>query len=756
MNTRVKSSLLTFVLSYFIFSPISAQDASQATLQDQYQLSIKKVTEKITIDGELNEQTWQDVEVATDFWMSFPVDDRRVDAEMQTEVRMAYDNNFIYLSAVCFGSDEYVIQTLKRDSPDFWMGDAFGIVIDPVNERTNAFSFSINPAGVQLESLVTGQTGRRGDNSPGRPPTGINSAWDNKWFSQVRTYEDKWVAELAIPFKSLRFKASKTVWGINFIRSHTGTNSYHTWSPVPVQFRAVDLGYTGALVWDKAPQKVKNNVSLIPYMLGGYDQNLEDNEAAEFNFRPGLDAKVGITSSLNLDVTINPDFSQVDVDQQVTNLTRFNVRFPERRLFFLENADLFENFGIPPMRPFFSRRIGLDEDGNSIPILYGLRLSGNINKDLRVGLMNMQTQEVEDQSPAQNYTSFAVHQRVLKRSVVRGYFHNRQAMASGEVQKDDYNRTGGLEFNYQSLDGKWRGFAGYGLSFNNGYKDDNYFYNFGGGYDGRNISAYTNLAGVGNNYYADMGFIPRLQHYDALEDTSYHLGFHHWYSRYSYTLYPEKNHKIISHQLELRNIYDATTDWELIGNNLEINYNLRFTNTSSLQLSYSINDANLLFPFSFSSGEPLPAGKYHYSFGELSYVSDIRKLFNFQAGIQYGNFYNGERTQYSLTLKYRTQPWGNFGINFVQNDLDFPAPYENERLFLIGPRVEVNFSRSLFWTTFLQYNTQRDNFNINSRLQWRFQPMSDLFIVYTDNYAVELWGPKTRGLVIKLNYWLNL
>ena len=102
------------------------------------------------------------------------------------------------------------------------------------------------------------------------------------------------------------------------------------------------------------------------------------------------------------------------------------------------------------------------------------------------------------------------------------------------------------------------------------------------------------------------------------------------------------------------------------------------------------------------------------------------------------------------------QPWGNFGLNFVQNELKFPEPYGKESLFLVGPKIEFNFSRNLFWTTFLQYNTQDDNFNINSRIQWRFQPMSDLFIVYSDNYALEFWGPKNRGLVIKLNYWLNI
>jgi hypothetical protein len=146
---------------------------------------------------------------------------------------------------------------------------------------------------------------------------------------------------------------------------------------------------------------------------------------------------------------------------------------------------------------------------------------------------------------------------------------------------------------------------------------------------------------------------------------------------------------------------------------------------------------------------------YRYVLGELRFESDQRRLFSFNAGFSYGGFYNGTRVRYTAEVKYRAQPWGNFSVYVEQNDLRFPDPYGTGNLTLIGPRVEINFSRALFWTTFLQYNTQEDNFNINSRFQWRFAPMSDLYVVYTDNYAVEFWGPKHRAFVLKLNYWFN-
>lgn len=253
-----------------------------------------------------------------------------------------------------------------------------------------------------------------------------------------------------------------------------------------------------------------------------------------------------------------------------------------------------------------------------------------------------------------------------------------------------------------------------------------------------------------------MGFIPRQNHYDAERDTTIMVGFNHQYSRFAYTFYPEKHPKVISQQVGLRNVLDVQNNWELIGNETSLEYNLRWQNIRSFSASVSHEEINLLFPFSFTDYEPLPTGRYGFNYFELEYQTDQRNPFRLEAGFQHGEFYNGRRTQYTLGVKYRAQPWGNFDLNFVINNLEFPGDYGSEDLFLISPRIEINFSNALFWTTFLQYNTQRDNLNINSRLQWRFQPMSDLFIVYSDNYAVEFWGPKNRTLVVKLNYWLNL
>lgn len=729
----------------------TALAAASPQVDEDYRCEIKKTTQSITVDGVLSEPGWNEVTVLTGFWMSYPVDDRKVEQSRQTEVRMMSDDQFLYLGVVCYGPQDYVIKTLKRDT-DFSLGDGFGVVLDPVNEKTNGFTFGINPAGVQTEFLVSGHVGRREDLEPGRQLTGVNMAWDNKWFSRVTNYPDKWVAEIAIPFKTLRFDTGKKSWGINFFRLDAGTNSIHAWSPVPIEFREYDLGYTGILDWEKSPEKAKRNLAIIPYALASGAKDYETGGRPDFDFQPGIDAKIPVTSSLNLDLTVNPDFSQVEVDEQVINLTLFDIRLPEKRLFFLENSDLFEDFGIPPMRPFFSRRIGLDEDGNPIPILYGARLSGNLNKNFRLGLMNLQTRETED-FLSQNYTVMSFQQQVLARSVIKGYLHNRQGIGG---EDSDYNRNMGMEFQYRSPDGRFRTFAGYAKAFSPGVNNKNYFYNTGIGYDNKNISVYTNLSGLGKNYMADMGFIRGQEYYDASRDTSIRIGMNHLYTTVGYSLYSENNKKIISHEFNARHIYDVDTAFSNLSNDIEAGYAIKFASTSKVQISGTYSVVNLLFPFTFIDEEPLPSGIYKYATGELRYESDQRRLFSLEGGISYGGFYNGTRARYLLGIKYRAQPWGNFSVNFEQNKLEFPDDYGIGNLFLISPRIEINFSTSLFWTTFLQYNTQDDNFNINSRIQWRFQPMSDLYIVYTDNYAVEFWGPKHRALVIKLNYWFNL
>jgi hypothetical protein len=738
----MRGAIILLLISFFY--NVFSQERNGENFQKNYQLHVKKTTNIINIDGEINELAWQQAQVATSFWQKYPNDKNK--AIQQTEVRTLYDDNYLYISFKAYDSGKVFIQSLKRDIGHDG-SDGVAVILDPINTRNNGFFFVVNAFNAQSEDQLSSTT------------ENLSWSWDHTWFSETKRHAGYWTAEMAIPFKSIRYDATKKVWGINFLRVDTKNNEYATWTNVPYNFRSHDLGYTGALIWDEAPPTQSDNKVLTPYITSEIIQPQGGNSNIQTKPNAGFDAKIGLNSSLNLDLTVNPDFSQVDVDRQVTNLTRFNIFFPERRTFFLENADLFSGFGIDPIRPFYSRRIGLDQDGNKIPILFGARVTGNLAKKTRIGFMNMQTGRQGAYAP-ENYTAASVDQRVFKRSVIKGYFLNRQSFMTDAEKKanplNEYGRNAGMEFNYSNLAGTWQAWGTYHHSFKPGFTTNNQYMNAGFAHSGRNLELVVDVGSLGTNYYADMGFIERILNYDAARDTLIRLGFKQLYTNASYRIIPKKG-KIIAYQIEAEDFLVLNPDGKFNERNTNLSFNSQFRNTSSFNIEFANNEVELLFPISFTNSTPIPVG--HYLFNSISgnYRTDFRKPFSFFFNGGYGGFYNGTNTTIRAGFTIRKLPNLNLDLSLQYNNLVFPDPYGSAELFLISQRTEINFSTKIFWTTFLQYNTQRNNININSRLQYRFKPMSDLFLVYTDNYFTDpLFKSRSRAFVFKLNYWFNL
>lgn len=464
-------------------STIFAQTLDRTAQQAAFQLAIAHTSDDIRVDGDLSENTWQIASATSEFWLKWPRDG--APAPEQTEVRCAYDDRYLYIAVTAHDTTpNYVIQSLKRDV-GYWDSDGFAVVLDPSNAAVNGYFFGTSANGVQTEALLA--TGNEEE----------DRNWDNTWVVKTRNYPDHWTAEFAIPLRILRFKEEQTTWGINFIRNDLSNGVYSVWARIPFQFDGLDLGWTGALQWDKAPRRVKGNYNIIPYATTAFSKNYEANETLKTKPNIGLDAKIGIGSGLNLDVTVNPDFSQVEIDEQVVNLTRFDVQLPEKRTFFLENGDLFANFGIPPVRPFFSRTIGLDTRGAPLPILGGLRLTGNLNADTRIGAMTMLTGK-QGESPSRQYTALAANYRVFGRSTVSGYFLDREEFGNrGEILKKQFSRNAGIELSFTSSDGKWSGWLTHHRSFKPGISKENWWGNFGGQYRVRGFSWLTDLLHMG-------------------------------------------------------------------------------------------------------------------------------------------------------------------------------------------------------------------------------------------------------------------
>jgi hypothetical protein len=713
--------------------------------QRNFQINLIKAEQKPTLDGKLDEPVWQQAKPADQFWLKFPNNDQH--GADRTEVRLCYDKNFLYVGAICYDSTQrYLVQSLKRDQ-GLRTGDGIAVILDPFNQKTNGFFFAVSAFNSQSEDLLVG-----GNDD-------IDFSWDNKWFSQTKIYPEYWVAEMAIPLNILRYDPHRLTWGINFIRSNRKRNEFYTWTRMPVQFPGFDLGYTGQLHWPEEPPKSGTNISVNPYIAGGVlDDREDDKKGLESTLNVGFDAKVAVTPSLNLDLTVNPDFSQVDVDRQVTNLSRFDIFFPERRIFFLENNDLFSAYGIPPVQPFYSRRIGA-KNGVNVPILFGARLSGNITKTTRIGLMNIQTGKKDGES-ADNFTAFSFNQRVLSRSNISGYFLNREGFPGEEEKKADplspYGRNAGMELEFTDATGNWNGWYGQHLSFKPGLKDKNQFINFGGEFSGRNVGVVLDFGVLGENYYADMGFENFIQNQDDARDTVIRLGTQYVYNELRYTFLPKASSKFNQIRVGLENFYQTTRDGKPYEESHTFVTSFNYRTTASWRIEVENRTSHLRFPFRFTDGDPIPARTYRYTQFELGYNSDLRRDFSWQVAARLGTFYNAGFRQFRAVMNIRKQPDFTFGLTAEYNLLDFPEPYKPGELLLLSPSFEYNFSTNLFWTTFFQYNTQANNININSRLQWRYRPMSDLFIVYTDNYFTDpLFKNKNRGLVCKLNYWLN-
>ena len=745
----VLRTMKKYTAQLFLILFINQSINSQNFTSQNSSLNIKKTSDKIILDGILDESAWITSDSAYNFIQNFPSDTSLAIA--QTVAYIRYDDQYIYVAAKMYNVSEprkYVTTSLRRDFRGDG-NDSFSVIFDPFQDKTNGTLFGMNPFGVRREGFIS-----NGDD--------YSFDWDNKWDGASKIYDGYWTVEMAIPFNSLRFNENQKEWNINFYRIDSQTTEKSTWSYIPRNLSIGNMGSNQKLIWDLPVKKGGANISLIPYIAAGVNNDYINNGKTDYLRDIGFDMKFGISSGLNLDLTVNPDFSQVDVDQQVTNLDRFEIFFPEKRQFFLENADLFSNNGRWGTRPFFSRRIGIVTDTttglalqNPIPI--GLRLSGKLSQNTRVGLLNMQGAKNDSiQQPSINYMVATIQQKVLNRSNLDFIFVNKQPfkLALGDSSyQADRNQTVGLDFNLLSANNKWSGTLFLHHSFDEVKLKKAHASGIYLNYNTLNWDWKISSQNIGAGYNPEVGFVRRTD-------------FRQLASTIQYSYFPKLG-KVQSHGpgfdfdiLGRQNI--GFLDWDI-----NLLYRVRFNNTSSLNFRLRRQFTRLTFNFDPSGSDGLELSEnesYAYNFIIGSWSSDSRRKLTFRLKTNSGQYFNGYRLNLSGTLAYRFQPIGITSIDFTYNQIKLPHPYNSSKLYLIGPKFDFTFTKKLFWTTYVQYNNQIENLNINSRLQWRFKPVSDIYIVYTDNYFAynnldgffQIGSVKYRAISFKITYWLNL
>lgn len=747
--------VLFFLFSCLIFSQIEPKSFTVKFIDSQ---------DTPNIDGFLDEDLWKKADSAKDFQQYFPLDS--VAAQQQTQIKMLYNNKtlFIGITAKSVGNN-YATRSLQRDFRGRGI-DQISLLFDTFNDGTLAYLFGINPYGVRREALISGG---------GTDRNGFTTSWDVKWKGEAQMQDGFFTAEIAIPLTSFKFNEGETKWRFNSYRLDMQANERSTWIKIPQNQLIFNLAFMGDMVFEKGLGVSKTPFAFIPYTNGivskDYENNVTDN-----TFKVGADAKVAIGNSLNLDVTINPDFSTVEVDNFITNLTRFEVALPERRQFFIDNNDLFGNFGGQrDANPFFSRRIGIatDTSGTTIEnnIIGGVRLSGKLNSNLRLGFLNLQTQKDNANLIAgNNNMMLALQQKMFSRSNLSFFVLNRQRTNLIERsdanslyldtqninldslnQAQNYNRVIGVDYNLASVNNIYTGKFYAHKSFQPNDKNGNYSFGFNLGRNTKNFSAIVDAVSVDQDFTSDLGFIRRKDILKTVGIVEARL----WPVKGNVNRYQLQTFKMFTWRPSLDFLHsDSFFSTEVSARfktleEIQVAYNSRFV--------YLTQDDDGFNPTGQDDVLDLPV-ETGYTFNTVGarFQSDQRKLFFFNLGGNYGSFFNGNRTAINGQFNLRFQPKVELGLNVQYDHIGLPTGYGKADIWLVSPRATITFSKSVFWSTLVQYSNQRDNLGVNSRLQWRFAPLSDLFVVYNDNYFVNTFAPRTRSVNLKLTYWLNI
>ena len=687
----------------------------------------------IKVDGQLNEVIWEELSQVTGFHNFMPTDEGL--ADHQTIVRMFHDGEFLYVGAI-YEDDDPGIQTnsMKRDV-SIGLSDAFVLVLDTRNQQQNAYYFSLNAYGAQADGLVE----RKNDGFD------FSLSWNAVWKAATAVKGTHKVFEMAIPLKALSYDAGNTTFGVQMYVRDIKKNAWTILTDVPRNYRQFDLRFTKPFSVAALPSKATSRFAVTPSLTTSYLNNVADSETTT-TLKPSLDIQYNLTSSLKLDATINPDFSQVDVDQQVTNLSRFAVFFPEQRNFFLENGDLFANLGVDDVNPFYSRKIG-----GSANIQYGLRLSGNVTPSTRLGVLNVQT---EDEGENQNFSALVTEQQLSDNFTATGFLINRQETENFEFQRD-FNRVGGININYKSDNKKWIGLTNYAQSFNPDLKGDNNFMNVGVWYNDQALRWNASVRKVSENYLTDVGFTPRLYHYDPAADQLIREGYWQTSAGLRYTKFMKPGKRINNIRL-INYRFNDYLDPE--GNPMQrshfFNSAIFFKNLSAIFFVYTWDQVQLQYEFDpLGNGNSLSADSYQYGLMRVGYNSANNQKLRYRVNYRTGRFYSGEQDTWRGYLNYQLLPFANLEVMYDRTNINLNE-LGSETFNLVRFTGEVFFNTRFNWTTYIQYNTQADNFNINSRLQWEYRPLSYMYLVITDNFNQQL-DRSDWGVAFKVNYRLD-
>jgi hypothetical protein len=661
---------------------------------------------------------------------------------------MLYDAEAVYFGVVAFDPNpsQVIVTDLKKDyAVD--ASDAFAVILDTFHDGRNGYEFATNPSGAKYDAQVTNE-GRE-----------INANWDAIWDVKTRTNANAWVVEMRIPFRTLRFaSADPQTWGVNFRRKVRRLNEDSYWSRLPRIYGLERVSLAGTIGGLRGLQSGKN-LRVKPYVLSS--GSTVGQRSTEGDVQGGVDVKYGVTNGLMWDFTVNTDFAQVEADEQQVNLTRFSLFFPEKRDFFLENSGVF-GFGLPDagsfgavgagaivfggrqngsqdMRLFFSRRIGLSDSGDALPILGGTRLSGRVGR-YSIGVLDIQQREDRGVA-AMNFGAVRVKRDILANSEIGAVFLNKDQAGS------PFNRMAGVDATFRFGFLQVNGFLAQTQSPASAVPaTGNALVGRGNiNYQSRTWQFRGRFDAIGSRFNDELGFIPRR-------------GVNNEYTYVSRTLRSTRFPKWLR---EMRphwqtDSFTRQSDGSLDTRQQDLHLPFFLQNGGFIEIGGNLNTEVIATPFVLNPSRHavIGAGRHEYTEYFFTYAGNgaARVAPSFRYSV--GHFYDGYRRSYAIGPSFHVNEKLGASLNVQINDIALPsAAYVST---LATTRITYNFNTRMFLNALLQYTTDTHQLSSNIRFNVIHRPLSDFFFVYNEHRDERLGLRQDRSLIAKLTYMVAM
>ena len=713
--------------------PETGDKPKPATInRDQYQIAPLRTGRPIEIDGILSDEAWRTAPVVDTFTQQEPVNGQP--ATERTEVKMLYDSGNLYIGVHAYDSepDHLVATEMRRDSSRIMDEDNFQLILDTFRDSRSGYMFVTNPLGAKLEQQIFEEGGGNVRGSA----SNINKDWNGVWESASRRTSDGWVAEIAIPMVTLRSPdVPVQTWGINFARQIRRKNEIIYWSPIPKPYNLMQVSLAGT-VTGMTDLNRGLDLRIKPYVTAGtkYDRSGSTTNTDALK-DVGADVKYGLGHGLALDVTVNTDFAQAEVDEQQVNLTRFQLFFPEKRDFFLENSGQF-NVGTQglerQMDLFFSRRIGLSDAGQPIGIRGGARLTGKVAGSNNVAVMDLQTEDFNG-APANNFLVARYSKDINRRSKIGGLLINKESMNSAK-----FNRVVAAD----ALFAPNRAFSLHTIavkSYSPGVSTDSNAFHARALYLDTKWQTYAEFSQIDPNFNDEVGFVPRT----GIRQTKVHLERNPRPGGLIRVMEPMVN---VIYITDLNNRLLTRRNHQMVGT--------RFQNGAYLNIWWNHWFDRIDVPFKVQT-VTIPKGDYTYDEVQLTFNSNPARRIYEQFTFSPQTYYGGHRKDVSGTLGVRLNNRASGEYSLQRNDVDGPWGAFVVNLSIL--RLDFTLSPRQTIRSLSQYNSLTKQLSLSCRYNFIYKPGSDIYVTYDELQTDTVGRPigRNRQFVVKTTYLLS-